>query len=207
MLSFANTFCFAKQVYIADKHFCCIFNIILQLVGLRIAQPIGEPTTYQLDVDRRIVGPNHCKGMSSGGQNGVAVEIFEILPRCLASLNNGVWPLLPAVRMGRRFNVDAVEYWFYCGGYSVEVVFLDFGFLHQHIELRLGFMSVIYKNYNGSSRPKSITTLLPIRGYLPFNSSASLSARSDSFVFSCRICSTVWQSRLSSASCSASTKR
>jgi len=68
--------------------------------------------------------------MSSGGQNGVTVEIFEILPRCLASLNDGVWPLLPAVRTGCRFNVDAVEYWCYCGGYSVEVVFLDFGFLY-----------------------------------------------------------------------------
>ena len=99
--------------------------------------------------------------MSSGGQNGVAVEV---LPRCLASLNDGVWPLLPAVRTGRRFNVDVVEYWFYCGGYSVEVVLLDFGFLHQHIELCLGFMSIIYKNYNGSSRQKSITKLLPIRG-------------------------------------------
>ena len=90
--------------------------------------------------------------MSSGGQNGVAVEIFEILPRCLASLNDGVWPLLPAVRTGCWFNVDAVEYWFYGGGYSIEVVFLDFGFLHQHIELCLGFMAIIYKNYNGSSR-------------------------------------------------------
>ena len=102
--------------------------------------------------------------MSSGGQNGVAVEVFEILPRCLASLNDGVWPLLPAVRTGCRFNVDAVEYWFYCGGYSVEIVFLDFGFLHQHIELCLGFMGIIYKNYNGSSDQKSTTTLLPIRG-------------------------------------------
>ena len=113
--------------------------------------------------------------------------------------------MLPAVRIGCRFNVDAVEYWFYCGGYSVEIVFLDFGFLHQHIKLCLGFMAIIYKNYNGSSRQKSITTLLPIMGYLPFSSSASLSAGSDSFVFSCRICSTVWRGWLSSASCSAST--
>ena len=61
--------------------------------------------------------------MSSGDQNGFAIEVFEVLPRCLASLNDGVWPLLPAVRMGCWFNVDTVEYWFYCGSYSVEVVF------------------------------------------------------------------------------------
>ena len=149
------------------------------------------------------MGLNHRKGMSSGGQNGIAIEVFEVLPHCLASLNDGVWPLLPTIRTGHRFNVDAVEHWFYCDSYSVEVVLLDFGFLHQHIELCLGFMSIIYKNYNGSSRQQSITTLLPIRGYLPFNSLASLSARSNSFIFSCRICSMVWQSWLSSASCSA----
>ena len=114
--------------------------------------------------------------------------------------------MLPAVKTRCRFNIDAVEYRFYYGGYSVEVVFLDLGFLHQHIELCLGFMLIICKNYNGSSWQKSITASLPIRGNLPFNSSASLSARSDSFVFSCRICSTVWRSWLSSASCSASTK-
>ena len=100
------------------------------------------------------MGPNHRKGMSSGGQNDVAVEVFEVLPRCLASLNDGVRPLLPTIRTGRRFNVDAVQHWFYYGSYSVEVVLLDFGLLHQHIELCLGFMSIICKNYNGSSRQK-----------------------------------------------------
>ena len=34
-------------------------------------------------------GPNHRKGMGSGGHNGVAVEVLEILPRCLAPLDDG----------------------------------------------------------------------------------------------------------------------
>ena len=62
------------------------------------------------------------------------------------------------------------------------------------------------KNKKKQKKRKRITASLPIRGSPPFNSSASLSARFDSFVFSCRICSTIWRSRLSSASCSASTK-
>ena len=90
MLSFANTFCFAKEVYIADEHLCCIFHLILQLLGLCVTQPFGKPAPYRLDIDSWVVGPNHRKGMSCGGHNGVVVEVFEILPRCLASLDDGV---------------------------------------------------------------------------------------------------------------------
>ena len=59
-------------------------------MGLRLIQPFGKPAPYQLEIESGVVRPNHRKGMSSGGHNGIVVEVFEILPRCLASLDDDV---------------------------------------------------------------------------------------------------------------------
>ena len=80
----------AEQVYIACQLLRCVLHLILQLLGLRLAQPFGEPAPYRLKVSGWIVGPNHRKGVGNGGHNGVAVEALEILPRRLAPLDDGV---------------------------------------------------------------------------------------------------------------------
>jgi hypothetical protein len=67
-------------------------DLILQLLGLRFAQSFGEPAPYRLKVSGWIVGPNHSKGVSSGGNNCVTVEAFEAIPRRLASFDDDVWP-------------------------------------------------------------------------------------------------------------------
>jgi len=143
--------------------------------------------------------------MSSDGHNGIAVEALEVLACCLAPLDDDVQTLPPTIKLNTRFQVDAVKHQFNCGDYSVEVIPLGPGLLHQHIKLCLGFMTVAYKRYNVPSYKETTSTVIPTRRYSPFNSSASLSARSDSFAFSCRSCSMAWCSWPSSVSCSTST--
>ena len=46
---------------------------------------------------------NHREDMSSDGHDGIAVEALEVLPRCLAPLDDGVQTLPPIVGPGSRF--------------------------------------------------------------------------------------------------------
>ena len=73
------------------------------MLGLRIAQSFGEPTPYRLKVDSWVMGPNHREDMSSDGHNGITVEALEVLPRCLAPLDDGVRTLPPAIGLSSRF--------------------------------------------------------------------------------------------------------
>ena len=61
---------------------------------------------------------------------GIMVEGLEVLPCCLAPLDDGVRMLLPAVVLSGQFQVDAVKHLLNCGNYSVEVLLLDLGLLH-----------------------------------------------------------------------------
>ena len=79
-----------KQIYVASQFLHCILHLILQLLGLRIAQSFGETAPYRLNLDGWVVGPNNRKDMSSNGHNGIAVEDLEILPHCLAPLDDGI---------------------------------------------------------------------------------------------------------------------
>ena len=142
--------------------------------------------------------------MCNGGDDGIAVEAFEVLPRRFAPLDDGVRTLPPIDGLRSRFQVDAVEHRFNCGDYSVKVIPLGLGLLHQHIKLCLGFMTVACKRYNVPSYKETTSTVILTRRYSPFSSSASLSARLDSFAFSYRSCSMAWRSWPSSASCSTS---
>ena len=67
-----------------------VLQLIFQLLGLRIAQFFGKPAPYRLKVDSWVMGPNHCEDVSSNRHNGVAVEALEVLPCCLAPLDDGV---------------------------------------------------------------------------------------------------------------------
>ena len=55
---------------------------------LRLAYPSGESGPYRLKVNGWVVGPDHLKGMSNGGNNGVVVEALEVLPCHLAPLDD-----------------------------------------------------------------------------------------------------------------------
>jgi len=178
---------FAKQIYIAGPHFCCILHFILQLLGLRIAQSFCEPTLYGLKVGGRIMGPNNRKDMGSNSSNGITIEGFEVFPCCLAPLNEGVRVLPPAVMLSGHLQVDAVKHRLNCGDYNIEILLLDPGLLHQHVELHFGFMMIACESYNDPLYKEATSTVIPTRRSLPFSSSASLSARSASFAFS-------WQS-------------
>ena len=120
----------AEQVYIAGQILRCVLHLILQLLGLRIAQSFGETAPYRLNVDGWVVGSNHRKNMSSDGHNGIAVEDLEVLPRRFAPLDDGVRTLPPAIELSSHFQVDAVKHWLNCNNYSVEVLPLGLGLLH-----------------------------------------------------------------------------
>ena len=49
------------------------------------------------------MGPNNREDMGSDDHNGVAVEGLEVLPCCLAPLDDGVGTLSPAVVLSGRF--------------------------------------------------------------------------------------------------------
>ena len=86
--------------------------------------------------------------MGSDGSDGIAVEGFEVSPCCLAPLNDGVRVLPPTVVLSGRLQVDAVKHRLNCGDYSIEFLLLDFGLLHQHVELCFGFMTITCESYN-----------------------------------------------------------
>ena len=65
LLSSAITIRLTKQIYIAGQHLCCVLHLILQLLGLCIAQSFGETTPYRLKVEGWVMRPNHRKDMSS----------------------------------------------------------------------------------------------------------------------------------------------
>ena len=88
--SSAITVHLAEQVYVAGQLFRRILHLILLLLGLCLAHPFGESGPYCLMVNRFLVGPNHRKGVSNGGNNGIAVEALEILPCHFAPLDDGV---------------------------------------------------------------------------------------------------------------------
>ena len=130
------------------------------------------------------MGPNNHEDMGSDGRNGIAVEGLEVLPCCLAPLDDGVRMLLPAVVLSGQFQVDAVKHRLNCGDYSVKVLLLDLGLLHQHVKLCFGFMTITCKRYNDPSYQEATSTVILIGRNSPFSSSASLFARSASFAFS-----------------------
>ena len=86
--------------------------------------------------------------MGSDGSDGITVEGFEVFPCCLAPLNDGVRVLPPVIMLSGRLQVDAVKHRLNCGDYSFEVLPLDLGLLHQHVELCFGFMTITYESYN-----------------------------------------------------------
>ena len=94
------------------------------------------------------MGPNNRKDMGSDGSNGIVVEGFEVFPCCLAPLNDGVRVLPPTILLSGRLQVDAVKHRLNCGDYNIEVLLLDFGLLHQHVELCFGFMTITCESYN-----------------------------------------------------------
>ena len=110
LLSSTITVRLSEQVYIVGQLLRCVLHLILQLLGLRIAQSFGEPTPYRLKVDGWVMGPNHRKGMSSDGHNSVVVEALEVLPCCLAPVDDGVRTWWPVVGLRSYFHVDVVEH-------------------------------------------------------------------------------------------------
>ena len=90
LLSSVITIRLTEQIYIVGQRLRCVLHLILQLLGLRIAQSFDEPTPYRLKVDGWVMGPNNYEDMSSDGHNGVTVENLEVLPRFLTPLDDGV---------------------------------------------------------------------------------------------------------------------
>ena len=135
----------------------------------------------------------------------MAVEALEVLPCCLAPLDDGVWMWWPTARLRSRLQVDAVEHRFNSDDYGIELVPMSPGLLYQHIKLCLDPLPVVCKHYKVPSSKETTSIVTLTRKYSLFTSSASLSARRNSFAFSSQSRSMAWRSWPSSTSCSTST--
>ena len=129
-MSFTITVRLIEQVDVVGQLLRRVFHLILQLLVLCLAHPFGDSSPYRLKVNGWIVGPNHRKGVSNGGNNDIAVEALEILPRRFAPLDDGVRTRWPTVGLRSRRQVDTVEHRFNSGDYGVELVPLGPGLLH-----------------------------------------------------------------------------
>ena len=87
----------AEQVYVTGQLLRHVCHLILQLQVLHLAHSFSESSPYCLKVHGWVVGPDHRKGMSDGGNNSIAVEALEVLPRRLAPFDDGVRMWWPAV--------------------------------------------------------------------------------------------------------------
>ena len=56
--------------------------------------------------------------------------------------------LPPAIVLSGCLQVDAVKHWLNCDDFSIEVLLLDLGLLHQHVKLCFGMMMITYESYN-----------------------------------------------------------
>ena len=77
---------------------------------LHLACPSGESSPYRLKVNGWVVGPNHRKGVSNSGYDGIVVEAFEVLPRRLAPIDDGVRMRRPVVGLRSCLHVDAIKH-------------------------------------------------------------------------------------------------
>ena len=70
---FTIAFCLAEQVDVTGQLLRRILHLHLnlQLLVLRLAHPFGESGPYCLKVNGWVVGLDHRKGVSNGGNNGV----------------------------------------------------------------------------------------------------------------------------------------
>ena len=119
----------AEQVDVTGQFLRRVFHLIFQLLMLRRARPFGKSSPYYLKVNDWVLGSDHCKGVGNGGDGGVAVEAFEVLPRRLVPIDDGVRTRRPTVGQRSHFQVDAVEHRLDSGNYGIELVPLDPGLL------------------------------------------------------------------------------
>jgi len=77
---------------------------------LRRAHPSGKSGPYRLKVNDRLVRSDHRYGVCNGGDGGVTVEAFEVLPHRLALVDDGVRAWWPAVGLRNHLHVDGVEH-------------------------------------------------------------------------------------------------
>ena len=75
------------------------------------------------------MGPNHSKGVGSGGNNGIVVEGLEALPCRLASFDDDVRVWQPTIGLRSLLWFDAIEHWFDSGNYGVKLIPLGLGVL------------------------------------------------------------------------------
>ena len=119
--------------------------------------------------------------MGEGGDSGIAVEAFEVLPYRLAPIDEGVWMGRPVVGLRSCLHVDVVEHRLDSGNYGVELTPLGSGLLLQHVELCLGPSIVFYRHQKDSSYEEITSATTLTMNYSPFSSSASFFARPDAF--------------------------
>ena len=53
---------------------------------------------------------DYRQGMGHGGDSGIAVEAFEVLPLCLAPVDDGVRTRRPVVGLRSYLHVDVVQH-------------------------------------------------------------------------------------------------
>ena len=109
-MGFAIAVHLVEQVNVTGQLLCCIFHLIFQLLVLCHARPSGESSPYRLKVNGWVVGPDHRKGMCNGGDGGITVEAFEVLPHHLAPVDDGVRTRRPIVRLRSCLHVDVVKH-------------------------------------------------------------------------------------------------
>ena len=117
--------------------------------------PSGEFGPYRLKVNGWVVGPDHRKGVCNGGDSGITVEAFEVLPRRLAPINDGVWTWWPTVGLWSHLQVDTVKYRLDSDNYGIEFVPLGPSLLLQHIELRLGPPMIVCRHHKDPSNKRN----------------------------------------------------
>ena len=83
------------------------------------------------------------------------VEAFEVLPRRLVPINDGVWTQRPTVGLRSHLHVDTVEHRLDSSNYGIELVRLGSSLLLQHIELRLGPPTVVYRHHKDPSNKRN----------------------------------------------------
>ena len=74
----------------------------------------------------------------------------------------------PVVGLRSRLWVNIVEHRFNSGDYSIELVPLGLGLLHQHIKLHLDPPMVLYRDYKDPSSQEITLAITPNTKYFTF---------------------------------------
>ena len=99
-----------EQVDVIGQLLHRVLHLIFQLLLLHRTSASSKSGPYRSEINGRVMRPDYRQGMGHGGHSGVMVEAFEVLPRRLTPVDDGVRTRRPVIGLRSCLDVNAVKH-------------------------------------------------------------------------------------------------